>query len=74
MLDNVRDVLFQALLFDNVSMEKNHIRADMCTGYVIGIINTDKIFYDKKTSVIIIEAEFSFKEGLYETKSSFACI
>lgn len=31
LLDNVRDVLFQALLFDNVSMEKNHIRADMCT-------------------------------------------
>lgn len=31
LLDNVRDVLFQALLFDNVSMEKNHIRVDMCT-------------------------------------------
>ena len=30
-------------------------------GYVIGIINTDKIFYDKKTSVIIIEAEFILK-------------
>lgn len=31
LLDDVRDVLFQALLLDNVSMEKNRIRADMCT-------------------------------------------
>lgn len=27
----IKNGLFQALLFDNVSMEKNHIRADMCT-------------------------------------------
>lgn len=31
LLDGVRDVLFQALLLDNVSMEKNRIHADMCT-------------------------------------------
>lgn len=30
-LENVRDVLFQALLLDNVSMEKGIFRADMCT-------------------------------------------
>lgn len=31
LLDDVRDVLFQALFLDNISMEKNRIRADMCT-------------------------------------------
>lgn len=31
LLDDVRDVLFQELLLDNISMEKNRIRADMCT-------------------------------------------
>ena len=30
-LENVREVLFQALLLDNVSMEKGMFRAEMCT-------------------------------------------
>lgn len=30
-LENVRDVLFQALLLDNVSMENGMFRTDMCT-------------------------------------------
>lgn len=34
-LENVRDVLFQALLLDNVSMEKGIFRAEMCTVMVL---------------------------------------
>lgn len=35
-LENVRDVLFQALLLDNVSMENGMFRADMCTVMLLG--------------------------------------
>ena len=34
-LESVRDVLFQALLLDNVSLEKESIRADMCTVMIL---------------------------------------
>lgn len=35
-LENVRDVLFQALLLDNVSMENGMFYADMCTVMLLG--------------------------------------
>ena len=35
-LENVRDVLFQALLLDNVSMEPGIFRAEMCTVMLLG--------------------------------------
>lgn len=34
-LESVRDVLFQALLLDNVSLEKESVRADMCTVMIL---------------------------------------
>ena len=35
LLDGVRDVLFQALLLDNVSMENQEIKADMCSIFLL---------------------------------------
>ena len=72
-LENVRNVLFGALLLDNVTVENGLFHAQMCTDYAAEI-NVPEGFDTGINFVIMALNRICPKEGLYETKSSFTGI